>query len=89
MDKTLSLSETKMKLNRLIDDVSGKGDEIVITKNGQRAAVLVPTELYDSWKETQEILTDSDFVSDIAAGLKRLKKATKSYSFKEVFGEKL
>ena len=89
MDKILSLSDVKMKLNGLIDDVLDRGDEIVITKNGRPAAVLVPTGLYDGWKETQEILADSDFVKDIETALTRLKKQTKSYSFEEVFGETL
>jgi sulfur carrier protein ThiS len=36
--KTLSLSEAKMKLSALIDEVSGTDEEVVITKNGVPAA---------------------------------------------------
>jgi len=32
--KTLSLSEAKMKLSRLIEDVNITDEEVVITKNG-------------------------------------------------------
>lgn len=39
--KTLSLSEAKMKLSGLIEEVSATDEEIVITKNGAPAAVLI------------------------------------------------
>jgi antitoxin YefM len=39
--KTLSLSEAKMKLSGLIEAVQATDEEVVITKNGSPAAVLV------------------------------------------------
>ncbi len=39
--KTLSLSEAKMKLSALVDSLNITGEEIMITKNGAPAAVLV------------------------------------------------
>ena len=39
--KTLPLSEVKAKLSRLIDDVTSRDEEVVITRNGVPAAVLV------------------------------------------------
>ena len=87
MDKTLSLSEAKIKLNRLVDDVSSKGDEIIITKNGKAAAVLVPTALYEGWSETKAIQSDPDFIKDIQQGLQRLKAHKKRYSFEDIFNE--
>ncbi|MBU0505860.1 MAG: type II toxin-antitoxin system Phd/YefM family antitoxin [bacterium] len=89
MDKTFSLSEVKIKLNRLIEDVKQKGDEIIITKNGQPAAVLVPASLYEGWKETKEIKACPDFIEDIKQALKRLENNEPTYSFEEVFGEPL
>lgn len=89
MDRTLSLSEAKIKLNGLIDDVVTKGDEFIITKNGSPAAVIVPTSLYEGWRETREILSDDEFLADIQSGLKRLKNKSKRHSFRNVFGEDL
>ena len=39
--KILSLSEAKMKFSHLVDRVNITGQEVVITKNGRPAAVLV------------------------------------------------
>lgn len=85
MEKTLSLSEAKMKLNRLVDLVDTKDDEFVITKNGAPVAVLVPPALYEGWKETQAIQADKEFMKEIRKGLARLKKGEKRYSLEEVF----
>ena len=49
---TLSLSEAKMKLSELIDRVQSTDAEVVITKNGRPAAVLVSPDEFDGWKET-------------------------------------
>ncbi len=87
MEKTLSLSEAKMKLNRLIDDVVAKDDEFVITKNGSPAAVLVPAALYEGWKETKEIQADPEFMKEIKKGVDRLRKKGKRYTFEDIFGE--
>lgn len=87
MEKTLSLSEAKMKLNRLVDDVVIKDDEFVITKNGSPVAVLVPNSLYEGWKETKVIQGNPELMGEIKKGLKRLKKRGKRYTFEEVFGE--
>ena len=89
MEKTLSLSEAKMKLNSLVENVLVRDDEFIITKNGKPAAVLVPASLYEGWKETQEIKADKEFVGEIKRGIRRLKKGGKRFTFEEVVGEPL
>ena len=39
--KTLSLSEAKMKLSGLVEMVNKTDEEVVITKNGSPAAVII------------------------------------------------
>ncbi len=56
--KTLPLSEVKVKLSSLVDQVNGTDDEIIITKNGRPAAVLVSNEELESLKETAIIRSD-------------------------------
>ncbi|MFC1840285.1 type II toxin-antitoxin system Phd/YefM family antitoxin [Thermodesulfobacteriota bacterium] len=86
--ETLSLSEAKIKLSNLVDRVNNLDDEIIITKNGRPAAVLVSPEEYEGWKETILIHTDPDFVEDIKKGLKALKnKRAKLYTLEELFDE--
>ncbi len=91
MTRTLPLSEVKMKFSQLVADVLRRADEIIITRNGRPAAVLMSAEEYESWKETQEIKKDPELMAEIRQGLKEFAKGkTKTfYSVKELFGEDL
>lgn len=66
--KTLSLSEAKAKLSGLIEDLERRDEEVMITRNGRPAAVLVSPEEYESWKETHAIYADRDLMREIRAG---------------------
>ena len=86
--ETLSLSEAKINLSRLVDKVSTTDEEIVITKNGRPAAVLVSPDEFDGWKETLLIRSDPDFLKEIKKGIKKLKQEkTKLYTLEELFEE--
>ena len=82
--KTLSLSEVKMKLSELVDRVHSTDEEVVITKNGRPAAVLVSPEEFESWKETIEILASGDLMEEIRRGLAALRKGSKIYTLQEL-----
>jgi prevent-host-death family protein len=84
--KTLSLSEAKMKLSGLIDLINASDEEVVITKNGRPAGVLVSPEEFENWKETIAILSDSALMKEIKSGLKALKtKKAKEQTLQELF----
>ena len=84
--KTLSLSEAKMKLSGLVEAVSTTDEEVVITKNGRPAAVLVSPDEFESWKETIAIRSDPALMNEIQKGLKELKaKKAKLYTLEELF----
>ncbi len=84
--KTMSVSEAKMKLSALVDAVSSTDDEVTITKNGRPAAVLVSPDEFESWKETQSIMSDADFMEEIRQGLGALRKRkAKLYTLEEIF----
>ncbi len=72
--KTLSLSEAKMKLSSLVEAVRSTDEEVVITKNGSPAAILISPDEFDSWKETLAIQADTALLREIQRGLKELKK---------------
>jgi prevent-host-death family protein len=83
--KILPLSEAKTKLSGLVDEVERRDEEIVITKNGRPAAVLVSPEEYDSWKETLAVRADRDLMKEIKAGLAALKaRKAKLYTLEEL-----
>jgi prevent-host-death family protein len=83
--KTLSLSEVKMKLSGLIEKVSTTDEEIVITKNGSPAAVLISPDEFESWKETEIVRSDASLMGEIKKGLKALKnKKARLYTLEEL-----
>ena len=78
--KTLSLSEAKMKLSSLVEAVNSTDEEVVITKNGSPAAVLVSPDEFESWKETIAVRTDLPLMQEIKEGLKALKARRHGYT---------
>ncbi len=84
--KTLSLSEVKMKLSSLVDSVNSTDEEIMITKNGRPAAVIVSPEEFESWKETIAVQSDVDLMKEIKRGLRSYRDGkTKLYTLEELF----
>ncbi len=84
--KTLSLSEAKAKLSGLVEEVESRDEEVVITRNGRPAAVLVSPEEYESWKETHAIRGNRELMREIRAGLKALKRGkARWYTLDELF----
>jgi prevent-host-death family protein len=83
--ETLSLSEAKMKLSELIEKVQSTNLEVVITKNGRPAAVLVSPDEFEGWRETLAIKADGDLMGEIKKGISALKKQTKLYTLEELF----
>ena len=85
--KTFSLSEAKARLSSLVEEVESRDEEVVITRNGRPAAVLVSPEEYDSWKETRAIRADRDLMREIRAGLSALRKRkARLYTLEELLG---
>jgi len=82
--KTLSLSEAKMKLSELVDKVQRMDEEVVITRNGRPAAVLISPDEFESMRETLEIKADRELMKEIQAGLKALKGKGRLYTLEEL-----
>lgn len=52
----------------LVENANKRLDEYVITVNGSPAAVLISVEEYESWKETNDIMSDPKLVKAIKQG---------------------
>ncbi len=86
--KTMSLSEAKMKLSALIDEIGVTEEPLMITRNGAPAAVLVTPHDYESWHETIAVKSDAQLMAEIKAGLRKLKgKKAALYTLEELVGE--
>ncbi len=86
--KTIPLSEAKARLSSLLDSVEGHDEEVVITRNGRAAAVLVSPSDFESWKETATVRADADLIAEIRRGLTALRRGkAKLYTLDELFGD--
>ncbi len=82
--KTLPLAEVKAKLSRLIDQVAETDEEILITRNGRPAAILVSPDDYEAWKETRAVQSDRELMEEIRRGLRTLRKGGRIYTLEEL-----
>lgn len=72
MIKTLPITKAREELTTLVENSRKKLDEYIITVNGSPAAVLVSAAEYESWKETNEIVSDPQLMKAIQQGEKDL-----------------
>ena len=87
MAKTLSLSEVKTRLPELIAGVQDREEEVVVTKNGRPAAILINVQEYARLKETLDVLSDPALMKQISQSRALYRSGRKGLSFEDVFGE--
>ncbi len=83
MIKTLPITKARNELPDLVDRADKRLDEYIITVNGVPKAVLMSADQYESWKETDEILSDSEIMKGIREGEEDVKKG-RVYDWEEV-----
>ncbi len=86
MAKTLPLSEVKTRLPELIAGVDERDDEVIVTKNGRPAAVIVNIREYESLKETLDVLSDPAMMKQIRESEAFYAAGKKGLTLDEVFG---
>ena len=89
MAKTLPISEVKTRLPELVSSVEEREDEIVVTRNGKPAAVLVSYDEYERLKETLDVLSDPGSMRQIAQSRRFYARERQGESFEALFGEPL
>jgi antitoxin YefM len=87
MAKTLPISEVKMKLAELVAGLEGGDEEVIITRNGRPAAVLLATEAYEALRETLAILSDPEALAQIRRAQAYFAAGQQGLSPDEVFAE--
>ena len=66
---SVTLSEAKTHLARLLAEVTEMGETFVITRSGRPAGVLVSIDEYEGLLETLEILADPELSAAVRLGL--------------------
>lgn len=89
MSKTLPISEVKARLPELVTGVEERDEEVVVTRNGKPAAVLLNYEDYERMKETLDVLSDPQLLLQIRKSREFYAAGKKGLSFEDIFGEPL
>jgi prevent-host-death family protein len=89
MSKTMPISEVKTRLPELVSGVEEREEEIVVTRNGRPAAVLVNYNEYERLKDTLDVLSDPVLMKQIAQSKSFYARGQQGESFQAVFGEPL
>lgn len=89
MAKTLPISEVKARLPELVHRVQEREEEVVVTRNGKPAAVLVNYAEYERLKETLDVLADPGLMRQLEQSRAFYAKGGRGMSFEDVFGEPL
>lgn len=89
MAKILPLSEVKTRLPELVAGVEEREEEVVVTKNGRPAAVLVNVQEYERLKETLDVLSDPEMMKQIRQSEVFYASGNKGLGYEEVFGAPL
>ena len=87
MARTLSLSEVKTRLPELVTGVQEREEEVVVTKNGRPAAVLINVDEYARLKETLDVLSDPDLMKQVSRSKAFYRSGKKGLTFEDVFGQ--
>lgn len=82
---TITLTEAKARLARLLSEVAEVGDRYVITRSGRPAGVLLSVDEYEGLVETLEILADPDLSKAVRAGLEDVEEG-RVLTHEEVWG---
>jgi antitoxin YefM len=85
--KILSISEAKMKLGELVASLQAGAEEVVITRNGRPAAILMAPEAYEALQETLSILSDPEAMEQIRRAQAYFATGQRGLSLDEVFPE--
>ncbi len=72
MAHTLPITKAREDLTTLVNNASKRLEEYIITVNGSPAAVLISASEYESWKETNEIMSNPGLLKAIKQGEKEL-----------------
>ena len=83
MTHTLPITKARENLTTLVENANKRLEEYIITVNGSPAAVLISAAEYDSWKETNEVITDLNLLKTMREGEEDMKNG-KFVTFEEL-----
>lgn len=89
MTRTVKASEVKTRFYEFLKGVQKRDDEIVVTKDGEPAAVLLNYREYESLVETLGLLSDPKAMEQIRKSQEYVRRGGRLLTHEEVFGRPL
>ena len=87
MTRTLPVSEVKTHLPELLTGVEEREEEIIVTRKGRPAAILVNISEYERLKATLDVLSDAALMKQVRRGQRFFASGGKGLSIDHVFGD--
>ena len=85
--KIVPVTKLKPKLLKVISRVQDLGEEYIVTKKGEPAAIIMSFNEWESWKETLEIMSDKKMMKQIRRSIAYFDRGGKGKTIEEVFGK--
>ena len=89
MTKILPISEVKTHLPELVTKIEARDDQVVVTRNGKPAVVILSYDDYERLRETLDVLGDPAMMRQIHRSIDYFAKGGRGQPFEAVFGEPL
>lgn len=80
---TLSVADARANFSKLVEAASTTHERFEVTRNGDRAVVLMSADDYDALLDTLDILSDVDEVQAIQEGIRAIERG-ETYSADDV-----
>ncbi len=87
MTLTLPVSEVKMKLTHLLNQIQEQANEVVVTRRGKPVAIILSYEEYEGLKETLEIMSHPRLVTELKRRRGYFRGGGKGLTIEEAFGD--
>ncbi len=85
--KIVPVTQLKPQILKVISMAHEAGQEYIVTKRGQPAAVIMSYDEWESWKETMEILSDPKAMACIRKNQAYFNRGGRGYTIEDVFGK--
>jgi antitoxin YefM len=72
MDRTIPLARVKAHLSQIVDGVESEHDRVILTRNGQAAAIIMSPDDLEALEETLDLLSAPGALEDIQKARKEL-----------------
>ena len=89
MTKIFPISEVKTHLPELVTRIEARDDQVVVTRNGKPAVIIVSFDQYERLRETLDVLGDPSMMRQLRKSLAYFAKGGTGRTFDDVFGEPL